>query len=223
MLQSNAEPTPGTSWPPPQPAYDLAKRALDVVIATVALAALSPAWIAVAVAIRLTSPGPALFRRTVVGRRGRRFTYYKFRTMVAGDDRHHTQWLREFVLRDASYMGREFKVTDDPRVTRIGRLLRRTSLDEIPQLINVVKGDMSVVGPRPPIELEYDLYEEHARRRLAVRPGITGLYQVSARSRVPFSGMLAIDLDYIARRSIWLDLSIMARTVTVMITGRGAG
>ena len=126
-------------------------------------------------------------------------------------------------MHDAAYAAGEYKVRNDPRITAIGWLLRRTSLDEIPQLINVLKGNMSIVGPRPPLEFEYALYDEHARRRLAVRPGITGLYQVTGRSRVPFSRMVELDLEYIERRSLWLDLSIMLRTPIVMITGRGAG
>jgi len=203
-------------------AYVIANRVLDVVIASAALVLLSPLWLAIAVLIRATSPGPALFRRTVVGKDGRHFTYYKFRTMVAGDDSHHREWLRGFVIRDAAYQDGYFKVIGDPRVTRVGRVLRRLSLDEVPQLINVLRGEMSIVGPRPPIAEEYALYDDRCRRRLAVKPGITGLYQVTARSRVPFSQMLAIDLDYIERRSITLDIAIMLRTIAVMVSGRGA-
>jgi lipopolysaccharide/colanic/teichoic acid biosynthesis glycosyltransferase len=139
--------------------------------------------------------------------------------MVLGHDSIHREWLRNYVLRDNPYAGDSYKVTNDSRITPIGRLLRRASLDEVPQLINVLIGDMSIVGPRPPIEFEFQLYDNSAKRRLAVKPGITGLYQVTARDRVPFSRMLAIDLDYIARRSIWLDLSIMARTATAMFRG----
>jgi lipopolysaccharide/colanic/teichoic acid biosynthesis glycosyltransferase len=143
--------------------------------------------------------------------------------MVAGDDSHHREWLKEFVTKDAPYQEGRFKVVADPRRTGIGKFLRRTSLDEIPQLIDVLKGDMSLVGPRPPILYEFEVYDQHARARLAVRPGITGLYQVTARSAVPFSQMLAIDLDYIERRSLWLDLKIILTTPWVMLTGKGAG
>jgi lipopolysaccharide/colanic/teichoic acid biosynthesis glycosyltransferase len=208
---------------PSRPLSDAITRGLDLAIATTALLLLSPLWLAVALVIRLSSPGPALFRRTMIGQGGRPFTYYKFRSMVAGDDRHHTDWLRAFVTADAPYSKGEFKVTGDRRVTRVGRLLRRTSLDEVPQLINVLKGEMSVVGPRPPIPFEFGLYDEKARQRLAVKPGITGLYQVTARSRVPFSGMLAIDVDFIERRSIALYLLVVARTFAAMWSGRGAG
>lgn len=205
------------------PLYELVKRLIDLATSATILILLSPVWILIAAGIRATSPGPALFRRTVVGQAGRKFTYYKFRTMRQGDDSHHREWLKDFVTRDSPYSGEDFKVRNDLRVTRLGRLLRRTSLDEVPQLINVLKGDMSVVGPRPPIEYEYELYDERAKRRLAVKPGITGLYQVTARSRVPFSKMLELDLEYIRKRSLWLDLSIMLRTSLVIITGQGAG
>lgn len=203
--------------------YEAASRALDVLVAAAVLVLLGPLWLAIAVLIRATSPGPALFRASVIGRDGEPFTYLKFRTMVVnGDDRDHRRWLHEFVTRDAPYRDGLFKVVGDGRVTPVGRVLRRFSLDEVPQLVNVLRGEMSVVGPRPPLPCEWALYDAAARRRLAVRPGITGLYQVTARSRVPFSGMLAIDLDYIRRRSLVLDLSIMVRTVWVMLTGSGA-
>ena len=210
-------------WTAPRPAYEAASRALDVVVAAAVLVLLSPVWLAIAVLVRATSSGPALFRRTVAGRCGRPFTYYKFRSMVDGDDSHHRRWLRDFVVDDAAYQGGGFKVVGDRRITPVGRVLRRLSLDELPQMLNVLRGEMSVVGPRPPIMAEYELYDDRARRRLAVKPGITGLYQVTARSSVPFSRMLAIDLDYIERRSLALDLSIMLRTAGVMLSGRGAG
>jgi lipopolysaccharide/colanic/teichoic acid biosynthesis glycosyltransferase len=209
--------------PPALPSYDAFKRALDVVLAALVLVVFSPVWLVIAAAIRFSSPGPALFRREMVGQGGRRFTYFKFRTMREGDDSHHREWLHAFVTRDAPYADGDFKVRDDPRVTGIGAVLRRLSLDEVPQLINVLRGEMSVVGPRPPIPYEFDLYDEATKRRLAVKPGITGLHQVTGRSSVPFSTMLQIDLEYIERRSIPLDLSIMLRTPVVMLSGRGAG
>jgi lipopolysaccharide/colanic/teichoic acid biosynthesis glycosyltransferase len=203
--------------------YPVVKRAFDIAVSSMVLIFGAPVWFVIALAIRATSPGPVLFRRTVVGQNGRRFTYFKFRSMVQGDDNHHRQWLREFVQSDAPYQGGDFKVRNDPRVTGVGRVLRQSSLDEVPQLINVLRGEMSIVGPRPPIEYEYEMYDDHAKQRLRVKPGITGLYQVTARSRVPFSGMLALDLEYIERRSLWLDLMIVARTARVLITGGGAG
>ncbi|HKF75135.1 MAG TPA: sugar transferase [Candidatus Dormibacteraeota bacterium] len=207
----------------PRPGYEVLSRLLNVAVAVAVLILLSPLWLAIAGLIRATSPGPALFRRTVAGRFGRPFTYYKFRTMVDGDDSHHRAWLREFVVNDAAYQHGTFKVVGDRRITGVGKVLRRLSLDEVPQMLNVLRGEMSLVGPRPPIMAEFELYDDRARCRLAVRPGITGLYQVTARSQVPFSRMVDIDLEYIRRRSLALDVSIMLRTAVVMLAGRGAG
>jgi lipopolysaccharide/colanic/teichoic acid biosynthesis glycosyltransferase len=208
--------------------YDAVKRGLDISVAALTLIAGAPLWLATAVAIRLSSPGPAIFYRTVIGRRGRPFRFYKFRTMRHGaDDAIHVDWVRGFVQADAPFklVGARavYKVFDDSRVTGLGVWLRRFSIDEIPQLVNVLRGDMSLVGPRPPIVEEFELYDERAKRRLSVLPGITGLYQIKARGAVPFSEMLRIDLDYINRRSLWLDLRVFARTPGVMLHGRGSG
>lgn len=202
--------------------YAIAKRILDVGIALIVLVLFAPAWLAIALLIRTTDPGPVLFRREVIGEGGRLFSYYKFRSMRSGDDSHHREWLREYVLHDSPYRDGRFKVTDDPRITPVGRILRRTSLDEIPQLLNVLRGEMSIVGPRPPIVYEYSLYDKRAKGRLRVKPGITGLYQVTARGAAPFSEMLELDLEYIRRRSLALDLWIIAKTPIVMLSGRGA-
>jgi lipopolysaccharide/colanic/teichoic acid biosynthesis glycosyltransferase len=186
-------------------------------------------WFLLALGIKLTSPGPVLYRGEVVGLGGVPFRYYKFRTMEARADKSvHQQWLEQFVKSDAPFAmdeaGQEvYKVVDDPRITSLGRWLRKFSLDEVPQMINVLRGDMSLVGPRPPVPYEYDHYDSWAKQRLSVRPGITGLYQVTARSRVGFRQMVAIDLDYIRRRSIWLDLWIILKTPIVMVTAQGAG
>src|ERR1700694_3577622 len=209
-------------WAPPRPLFDPMKRCFDIALAVVVLVVLFPIWVVIGVLIKLSSPGPILFASTVVGRGGRPFTWYKFRTMLDGDDSHHTNWLKEFVENDAPYNGNLCKFHPDPRVTTTGAVLRRFSLDEVPQFVNVLRGEMSVVGPRPPIMFEYNLYDHAKKRRLAIRPGISGLYQVTGRSHQPFSGMLATDLDYISRRSLLLDLRIMVRTVGVMISGRGA-
>jgi lipopolysaccharide/colanic/teichoic acid biosynthesis glycosyltransferase len=222
--------TPGTDepWPPaPPPGYDAVKRAIDATIAAAVLALGSPVWLAIAAAVRATSPGPALYQGPVVGQDCRLFTYFKFRTMVAGDDSHHREWLKSFVQADSPFATAAgdavYKAVGDPRVTAFGRVLRRFSIDEVPQLINVFRGEMSIVGPRPPIPAEFEHYDDAMKRRLAVKPGITGLYQVTARSKVPFSRMLEIDVDYIQRRSLGLDLVIMARTVWAMLRGQGAG
>jgi lipopolysaccharide/colanic/teichoic acid biosynthesis glycosyltransferase len=209
--------------------YAAAKRALDVAVVLIVLIVGLPIWLLLALLIKLTSPGPVFYRGTVVGRGGAPFRYFKFRTMIAGgDNTAHKQWLEQFVKQDAAFAEDEsgkkvFKVVNDPRITSVGRILRKLSLDEVPQMLNVLTGDMSLVGPRPPVPYEYQHYDDYARQRLSVPPGITGLYQVTARSQVGFSGMVAIDLDYIRRRSLWLDLQIMLKTPLVMLLGKGAG
>jgi lipopolysaccharide/colanic/teichoic acid biosynthesis glycosyltransferase len=191
---------------------------------------LSPLWLAIAVAIKLTSSGPVFFTRTVVGRNGKRFTYYKFRTMRHGnDDSVHRAFLQRYVTENKPYRVQRdlvtgverpvFKVVHDPRVTAVGRLLRRWSLDEIPQLLNVLRGEMSLVGPRPPIEFEYQLYDEATKARLAVLPGLTGLAQVRGRGRLSFAEMVVLDLEYIQRQSLLLDLQIILTTVRVLFQG----
>lgn len=209
--------------------YLAVKRLLDVTVSLAVLLLGLPLWVALGLAIKLTSPGPVFYRGTVIGKGGAAFRYYKFRTMrVGGDNSAHKEWLERFVKYDAAYAEGEagtkvFKVVNDPRVTAVGRWLRKLSLDEVPQMLNVLKGEMSLVGPRPPVPYEAEHYDAVARQRLSVTPGITGLYQVTARSQVGFSGMLALDLEYIRRRSIWLDLWIMLKTPVVMLTGKGAG
>jgi lipopolysaccharide/colanic/teichoic acid biosynthesis glycosyltransferase len=205
------------------------KRSLDVVAATTLLVLSLPLWVVVALLIKLDSPGPVLYVQQAIGRRGRPFRFYKFRTMhVGADNTQHRRYLRAFVQGGPLPEGEissdriVYKITADPRLTRVGRLLRRTSLDELPQLLNVFKGDMSLVGPRPPLPYEYELYDAWAKQRLSVRPGITGLYQISRRSRASFGEMVEIDLKYIRRRSLWLDLSIMLWTPAAMVLGRGA-
>ncbi|MBI3978207.1 MAG: sugar transferase [Chloroflexi bacterium] len=218
---------------PPTPAwYEPVKRGLDVGIAVAVLGLLAPLWGIVALAIRLTSPGPVLYRGVVVGRNGRPFTYNKFRSMrVSTDDTLHKRFVegyvrgdRPFALETDTKTGKQravYKVVRDPRVTSVGRILRATSLDEIPQLINVLRGEMSVIGPRPPVYYEYEMYDDWARQRLAVRPGITGLAQVEARGTASFSEMVKLDLEYIRRRSLWLDLTILLRTVLVVVLRKG--
>ena len=165
----------------------------------------------------------------MIGKGGRAFRYYKFRTMRAdSDNQAHKEWLEKFVKEDAAFSqdasGKQvFKVVNDPRITSVGRYLRKLSLDEVPQMINVLLGDMSLVGPRPPVPYEYEHYDDVARQRVSVTPGITGLYQVTARSQVGFSGMLAIDLEYIKTRTLRGDIMIMLKTPWVMLTGQGAG
>jgi len=204
-------------WPQlsiPPPAW---KRALDVALSAVALALLAPVFAAVAIAIRLDSPGPVIFRQQRAGRAGRPFAFYKFRSMyVDAEQRRQTlQYLNEQV-------GPVFKIRNDPRITRVGRVLRRWSLDELPQIWNVLKGDFSLVGPRPPTLDEVGHYERWQRRRLNVSGGITGTWQVSGRSEIGFLEWMRMDMRYIARRSLWQDLVLLARSVPAVISGRGA-
>ena len=191
------------------------KRALDLVGAAIALVALAPVVAAAAAAIRIADGGPVFFRQPRVGLHGRTFNVLKFRTMVTDAE------LRLDGLLDQNEIsGPAFKLTNDPRISRVGRVLRRTSLDELPQLWNVIRGDMSLVGPRPPLPREVATYDVWHRRRLSMKPGITGLWQVSERRSSDFDRWVSVDLDYIDRWSLWLDLKIMARTLPAMLEGR---
>jgi lipopolysaccharide/colanic/teichoic acid biosynthesis glycosyltransferase len=204
---------------------DLSCRALDILGAATLLVVCAPLLGAIAILVRLDSPGPVLFRQRRVGRDTVPFTVNKFRTMHDGvpHDRH-----REFVLglingeREQAAPGSHFKMTEDERVTRFGRALRRSSLDELPQLWNVLRGEMSLVGPRPPIPYEVEHYPPHWFARFAVKPGVTGLWQVSGRSEVTLEEMVRLDVEYTHRRSLWFNLSILARTVPAVLSGRGA-
>jgi lipopolysaccharide/colanic/teichoic acid biosynthesis glycosyltransferase len=195
--------------------YRAAKRTLDVVVAGAALIALAPVLALIAALVKATSRGPVLYRWQVVGEGGEPFTGYKFRTMVADADARKA----ELTARN-EMIGPVFKIRDDPRITRVGRVLRRYSLDELPQLWSVLVGHMSLVGPRPPLRTEYARFTTHQRQKLAVRPGLTCLWQVSGRHEVAdFDEWIRLDLEYIERRSFWLDLRILWRTVGVV--GRG--
>ena len=221
-----------------RPLYFAAKRAIDLVLASLLLVVLSPLMLLVAVAIKLDSHGPVFFAQERVGVRrrsargrvhweARTFPFLKFRSMVAGADQSpHEQHIRAFVrgqLRGAAGSSdAKFKMANDSRVTRVGRVLRRTSLDELPQLVHVLVGEMSLVGPRPVPLYEVAEYRESDAERLLAVPGITGLWQVSGRADVPFSEMVRMDREYIRKRSLWLDLKILAATVPAVVSGRGA-
>lgn len=193
------------------------KRAFDIMFSATVLLSCLPVLLAVAALVRLDDGGPALFVQRRVGRNGREFDMYKFRTMVPDAEARLPS-----VLAQSHVDGPAFKMRDDPRVTRVGRWLRRTSLDELPQFWNALRGEMSVVGPRPPLIHEAARYEPWQRRRLAVRPGITGLWQVSGRSDLGFEEWVRLDLDYIDRWSIGLDLVLVLRTLPAVVRGRGA-
>jgi exopolysaccharide biosynthesis polyprenyl glycosylphosphotransferase len=193
------------------------KRVIDVVGAALSLVVLSPLMALVAIAIKLESRGPVLYRSTRIGKDGRPFMFLKFRSMVDGADQHrHT-------LSHLNEMdGPTFKISRDPRVTRIGRFLRVTSIDEIPQFLNVLRGEMSLVGPRPPIPEEVAQYEPWQYLRLDVRPGITCLWQISGRSTLSFKEWMRLDLEYIKHQSFWLDMRILLRTIPAVLSREGA-
>ena len=211
--------------------YLVAKRLLDIVLSLLAITALLPLWIVIALTIKLTSPGPVFYVTESLAMGGRRFRLYKFRTMRhLADESVHREFIANYVRSNRPYLievgpnGERrsvYKVVDDPRVTRFGRLLRRSGLDEAPQFINVLLGDMSIVGPRSPRPFEYEHYQEWHKQRLTIPQGITGLYQVTARSRASFDEMVRIDLEYLRQRSLWLDLRIIAMTIPVMLLGKG--
>jgi len=194
----------------------LVKRFLDIVLSTAALIVLSPLLIAVAIAIKLTSRGPVIYRQYRCGLNGRRFVMYKFRSMVENAD----SLKRE--LEHLSHRDIAFKIKDDPRVTHIGRWIRKFSIDELPQLFNVLRGDMSLVGPRPPVQEEVNRYEIWQRRRLRMRPGLTCLWAVSGRDQIDFISWMKMDISYIENWSLRLDWSILLRTIPHVLAGKGA-
>jgi exopolysaccharide biosynthesis polyprenyl glycosylphosphotransferase len=194
------------------------KAAVDRLVAAALCAVLSPFIAAIALAIRLESPGPVLFRQRRVGLHGREFTMVKFRTMRDSADQ-----MRDDLVHLNEHDGVLFKIREDPRVTRVGRFLRRYSLDELPQLLNVLTGSMSLVGPRPPLQSEVDRYPaDLKRRRLLVKPGMTGLWQVSGRSDLPWEEAVRLDLQYVENWSVLLDASVLWKTARAVVTGRGA-
>jgi lipopolysaccharide/colanic/teichoic acid biosynthesis glycosyltransferase len=202
-----------------------AKRAVDIVFSLAVIVLGLPFYALIAALIKITSEGPVLFVQDRVGKDCRPFKFYKFRTMLVDcNDSQHRNFAEDFIkgrLMHDEENGRVFKLKNDPRVTSIGRFLRRSSLDELPQFINVLRGEMTLVGPRPPLAYELALYKEWHRGRLGAKPGLTGLWQVSGRSTVPFDEMVMLDLYYIENWSLALDMKIILRTVPVMVFGLG--
>ena len=191
--------------------YRILKRSFDIIASAVGLVALGPVFLAIAIAIKCDDGGPVFYDQIRIGKNGKKFKMYKFRSMrVNAED--EIEKLQEHSEVD----GAMFKMKNDPRVTRVGKFIRKTSIDEFPQLLNVLLGQMSIVGPRPPLPREVADYTQYDKQRLYVKPGCTGLWQVTARNSVGFQEMVNIDLDYIQRRSIWLDLKIMFKTVKVI-------
>jgi lipopolysaccharide/colanic/teichoic acid biosynthesis glycosyltransferase len=216
---------PSTSWTvETSPLTEVAIRALDLLGAIALLILLSPLLLIVALVVRVDSAGPAIFRQRRVGQHLESFRVAKFRTMRTDSEaqphrRHVEEMIADCEEAEARPMS---KLEEDDRVTRVGSFLRRTSLDELPQLWNVVKGDMSLVGPRPPIQYEVDNYPQEAFRRFAVKPGVTGLWQVSGRSLLSFREMIALDSEYVERRSLFLNLKILILTLPTVVHGKGA-
>ncbi len=208
--------------------YDAIKRGLDVIGSLTLLLMLSPLLLLIVVLLKLTSRGPVIFRQVRIGQMMKPFTMLKFRTMYSGTDhRVHHEFVSRFIKASGQVhepgKNRFFKLTNDPRVTPVGRVLRKTSLDELPQLWNVLRGDMSLVGPRPPLPYELEQYKPwHRRRVLEAKPGITGLWQVAGRSRTTFDEMVRLDLRYARTRSLWNDLKILLATPAAVISGKGA-
>ena len=193
------------------------RRVLDLVVAAAALLLLLPVLMLIALLIRLSSPGPVLFVQTRVGKDGQEFPVFKFRSMyLNAEERLHT------VLAANERSGPVFKMKRDPRITKVGRVLRRCSLDEVPQLLNVLRGEMSLVGPRPALPREVALYTPDQHQRLSVLPGLTGLWQVSGRAELSWEASVALDLAYVSRQSAWLHVVILARTIPAVLTGHGA-
>jgi len=205
--------------------FQKAKHAFDAVAALIGFILVAPILLSFALIIKLTSPGPVFYRAQAVGKGGRFFRMYKFRSMVTGasKDLHKdfvTRMIKGEIIQDGR--GKTLKITNDPRITKVGKFLRKTSLDELPQLINVLKGEMSLVGPRPCLPYEFEIYKDWHKRRTSVRPGMTGLWQVVGRSEVSFEDMILLDLYYIYNRSMELDFSILFETVFVLLKRKGA-
>jgi lipopolysaccharide/colanic/teichoic acid biosynthesis glycosyltransferase len=203
------------------------KRLLDIIGSLFAMILFSPFFVIIPILIKFTSKGPVFFKQQRIGMFGRKFSFLKFRSMtIDNDDKIHKEYVRKLIGQSIPPGDKKrgvFKIVNDPRVTPLGRILRKTSLDEIPQFYNVLKGDMSLVGPRPPIPYELAHYRHwHRRRVVEVRPGITGLWQVMGRSKTTFDEMVRLDLQYIKKQSLWLDLKIILRTPSALISGNGA-
>jgi exopolysaccharide biosynthesis polyprenyl glycosylphosphotransferase len=194
------------------------KRMLDVVVASALLLLASPLLLLIALLIKIEDGGPVFFAQTRVGQNGQEFKMFKVRSMHLGAE----QRLEDLLGKNKHRDGVTFKIKDDPRITRVGKWLRKFSFDELPQLYNVLVGDMSLVGPRPPLPREVEKYSPADRRRLAVKPGITCVWQISGRAEIDFSGQVQLDVDYIEQQSLWKDLTILTRTVPAVLSGKGA-
>jgi lipopolysaccharide/colanic/teichoic acid biosynthesis glycosyltransferase len=204
----------------------VAKRTLDIVVASLCLALASPLFVLVVLLVRLTTPGPALFRQVRLGQDRRPFVLFKFRTMYTGSsDEAHREYVTKLLTEDQPSAGGTrglYKLDNDPRVTAVGRLFRRASIDELPQLLNVIRGDMSLVGPRPALPWEAEMFGEGHDQRFLVPPGLTGLWQVSGRNSLTMRQGLDLDIEYVQTQSLARDIVILLKTVPVVLSARGA-
>jgi len=200
------------------------KRMLDLILASTALVLLLPLFLAIAIGIKLSSKGPIIYKQVRIGKGGRPFNFYKFRSMhVRADDSIHKEFVTDFIKNGSCNRDMKvFKITDDPRIFKFGKFIRKTSLDEFPQLLNVLKGEMSLVGPRPCLPYEWECYDEWHKKRLNVIPGCTGLWQTLGRSSVTFAEMVILDLYYISNMTLWFDFKIVLQTFPVIFLAKGA-
>lgn len=207
--------------------YPKLKRLFDLLLSFFFLLLFSPLMLLIALWVKLSSQGPVLYRQLRIGKNGNPFLMLKFRTMRDGNNNiQHIEHVQRLILEDLAprdLRAGSLKISKDNRITNVGRQLRKLSLDELPQFINVLRGEMSLVGPRPPLPYEYEVYEEWHKDRLKVLPGITGMWQVTARNQVRFTEMVRMDLEYINKRNLWLDIKIIIKTPFEMIKGKGAG
>lgn len=197
--------------------YEIIKRVIDVVCSFVGVLVLSPLFVVIAIIIKFTSKGPVFFSQKRVGRDGKEFKMYKFRSMVV-----NAEELKEKLAAQNEMSGPMFKMKDDPRVTKVGKFIRKTSIDELPQLLNVLKGDMSLVGPRPSLPKEVAQFEEWMYRRLEVKPGLTCYWQVSGRNNIDFEDWMKLDIKYVDERSTWIDIKLIFKTVGVLFGDKNA-
>ncbi|CAM2079628.1 MAG: Exopolysaccharide biosynthesis polyprenyl glycosylphosphotransferase [uncultured Clostridium sp.] len=197
--------------------YEVIKRVIDVVCSFVGVLVLSPLFVVIAIIIKFTSKGPVFFSQKRVGRDGKEFKMYKFRSMVV-----NAEELKEKLAAQNEMSGPMFKMKDDPRVTKVGKFIRKTSIDELPQLLNVLKGDMSLVGPRPSLPKEVAQFEDWMYRRLEVKPGLTCYWQVSGRNNIDFEDWMKLDIKYVDERNLWIDIKLIFKTVGVLFGDKNA-
>lgn len=199
-------------------AYDFVKRGIDIIIGTIGFIICLPIFIIIAIIIKIDSKGPVFFKHTRVGKNGKVLKIYKFRTMVDNAE----DLIKSFTPEQKKEFEENFKLEEDPRVTKVGKILRKTSLDELPQIINILKGEMCLIGPRPIVESELEKYGKNKNKFLSVAPGLTGYWAANGRSDLSYEERMALELYYVDHRSLWLDLKIFVKTIGSVLTGRGA-